>query len=52
MDGTGALAVLLLLGIFSCVSVIYSNSKKHVKQIDCIIKLLEDFSASSRSVEK
>ena len=35
------ISFLCLLGIFSCVSVIYSNSRKNTRQIDEIIGLLK-----------
>ncbi len=52
MGGLGVIALVSVIGIFSCVGVIYKNSKKNVKQLDRVIELLEDIRASSRPEEK
>ena len=39
--------LLCVVGIFSCVSVIYANSRKSTKQLDEIVRLLRQIAEQS-----
>jgi len=46
------LAIVSIIGIFSCVSVLFKHSKRGVQQLDRIIGLLEEINGSPEPQEK